>query len=73
MTRAPASNTLLKRNTKSLQKNGLGVRTWPCTGFERFWRRRRLCEVERSGTKHSRRKQIGAAFQNRAARREQPT
>ena len=48
--------------------------TAPCTVLRRFWRQRqrRLCEVERSGTKHSRRKQISTAFLNRAARRERP-
>jgi hypothetical protein len=45
----------------------------PCTVFERLWRLLgRLCEVERSGTESSRRKQISTAFPSRAARREQP-
>ena len=44
-----------------------------CTVFERFWRLLRwLCEVKRSGTEHSQRKQISIAFPSRAARREQP-
>jgi hypothetical protein len=43
----------------------------PCTVFERFWRLLRwLCEVKRSGTEHSQRKQISIAFPSRAARRE---
>ena len=48
-------------------------RSQPCTVFERFWRLLRwLCEVKRSGTEHSQRKQISIAFPSRAARREQP-
>jgi hypothetical protein len=57
---------------RAMLEDGSALRS--CTVLRRFWMQpRRLCEVKRSGTKHSRRERFGAAFPNRAARREQPS